>query len=96
MYGTPALDDEVIFVGSYDGKLHAISIDEGKLLETEPVTEEFVAGPLYHKGIIYIGSSDGSMYAYKVQRESESFIGFELNMFSGNFLSKDKSKFIFI
>ena len=78
VYGTPVLDDEVIFVGSYDGKLHAISIDEGKLLETEPVTEEFVAGPLYHKGIIYIGGSDGIMYAYKVQRESESFIGFEL------------------
>ena len=78
VYGTPVIDEGIIIVASYDGKLHAVSVDDGRLLETEPVTEEFVAGPAYHDGIIYIGGSDGNMYAYRVEKISEGTFNFEL------------------
>ena len=78
VYGAPVIEKEVIFVGSYDGKLHAISMDDGRLIETEPVTEEFVGGPIFHDGFIYIGASDGTMYAYQVQKEGRDSLLFEL------------------
>ena len=78
VYGTPVLDNGIIIVGSYDGKLHAVSIDDGRLVETEPVTEEFVAGPVYHNGVVYIGGSDGNMYAYRVENMSGGTVSFEL------------------
>ena len=67
IYGTPLVQDNVIFVTSYDGKVHAFSMIDGKLLETEPVTDEFVGGVSYYENRLFFGSSDGVMYGYDVE-----------------------------
>lgn len=66
IYGTPLVHDNVIFVTSYDGKIHAFSLVDGRLLETEPVTDEFVGGVSYYQDMLFFGSSDGVMYGYDV------------------------------
>ena len=66
IYGTPLVEDNVIFVTSYDGKIHAYSSDDGRLLETEPVAEEFAGGISYYEDMLFFGSSDGVMYGYDV------------------------------
>ena len=67
IYGTPLVQDNVIFVTSYDGKVHAFSMIDGKLLETEPITDEFVGGISYYENRLFFGSSDGVMYGYDVE-----------------------------
>ena len=66
IYGTPAVYKGVAFVGSYDGKMHAYALDNGVLLETEPIADEIVGGALIEDGVLYVGSSDGFMHAYDI------------------------------
>ena len=66
IYGTPAVYEGVAFVGSYDGKMHAYALDNGILLETEPIADEIVGGALIEEGVLYVGSSDGFMNAFDI------------------------------
>ena len=66
IYGTPAVYEGVAFLGSYDGKIHAYDLEDGALLDTEPIADEIVGAPLIEHDVMYIGSSDGFMHAFNV------------------------------
>lgn len=56
--GTPAIFDEVVYIGSYDGNLYAIDLNTGKekwRYKAAPIT----APVGYHDGRVYVGDDDG-------------------------------------
>ena len=65
-YGLPAVSNGIAFVGVYDGKIQAIEVDTGRIVETEVVSDDFeiVGGPLIHDNKLYIGSGDGILRSY--------------------------------
>lgn len=65
-YGLPAVSNGIVFVGVYDGKIQAIEVDTGRIVETEVVSDDFeiVGGPLIHENNLYIGSGDGILRSY--------------------------------
>ncbi len=68
VYGTPALGEngDLVFVGGYDGRLYALSTDNGKD-EWETIVgagSPIVGGPVVAGGLVLVGSSDGNLYAY--------------------------------
>ena len=46
--------------------MHAYALDNGVLLETEPIADEIVGGAMIEDGVLYVGSSDGFMHAYDI------------------------------
>ena len=64
IYGRPAVSDDAVFVGGYDGILYAYD-RQGDLMWQEPLPGQIVGGPTVHGGRVLIGtgtvsSSDGS------------------------------------
>ena len=66
VYGTPAVKDGVVYVGSYDGNLYALNIDTGQETWERKVGDgsPIVGGPAVGEGLVVIGSSDGGLYAF--------------------------------
>lgn len=66
-YGTPAVDETHVYVGSYDenGRLYAIQRDTGEL-DWQVVTHgPIVGGPTLAGDKVLVPSSDGKLYAYR-------------------------------
>ncbi|NLH49321.1 MAG: PQQ-like beta-propeller repeat protein [Myxococcales bacterium] len=64
--GSPALSDDraTVYVGSFDGYLHAYDAATGKPRWKFAARDHFYASPaIAADGTIYIGSADGTMYA---------------------------------
>ena len=64
IYGRPAVTDDAVYVGGYDGSLYAYG-RQGDLLWQEPLRGQIVGGPTVHGNNVLIGtgtvsSSDGS------------------------------------
>jgi len=72
IYGTPAIYDEIGFVASYDGKLHAISLIDGKLIDSVTLGSSFVGGPVIDEDRIFVVSETGTLYGYKILASSDS------------------------
>ncbi len=66
IYGTPAVDGELVYVGGYNGIIYAISSDKGAKRWVYPRAgnlEPIVGGLVVALGKVYFGSSDGKLYA---------------------------------
>ena len=65
IYGMPALVDQTIYVGGYDGRLYAFNL-EGEVVWSEIVgeAEPIVGGPVLTGDTLLVGSSDGRLYAF--------------------------------
>ncbi len=66
IYGSPAVDGDLVYVGSYDGKIYAISSNKGVkrwIYPREGNLQPIVGGPVVAWGRVYIGCSDGKVYA---------------------------------
>ena len=68
IYGTPAVDGELVYVGGYNGKIYAISSSLRAIEWKYPLGEDdylqpLVGGAVVALGKVYIGSSDGKLYA---------------------------------
>jgi len=66
VYGNPAVDGDLVYIGGYDGKVYAISSStrlskEKYLDENDP--QPIIGGVVVSQGKLYIGSSDGKVYA---------------------------------
>ena len=66
VYGNPAVDGDLVYIGGYDGKIYAISsstrLSKQKYLdENDP--QPIIGGPVVYQGRVYIGSADGKVYA---------------------------------
>jgi outer membrane protein assembly factor BamB len=66
VYGTPAVEGDIVYIGGYDGKVYAISIStrlsKQKYLD-QANPQPIIGGPIISQGKVYIGSSDGKVYA---------------------------------
>ncbi|RPJ51927.1 MAG: hypothetical protein EHM21_01515 [Chloroflexi bacterium] len=60
---SPTVSDDVVYVGGFDHKLHAIHTQDGRLLWTFEAGAGFDTNPLVAGGVIYLGNRDGYFYA---------------------------------
>ncbi|MDD4875905.1 MAG: PQQ-binding-like beta-propeller repeat protein [Dehalococcoidales bacterium] len=60
---SPALVDNVIYVGSEDGKLYAVDAVLGEKLWDITTEGKITASPAVVNGVVYISSHDGKLYA---------------------------------
>jgi outer membrane protein assembly factor BamB len=62
---SPALANNVLYVGSQDGYLYAVNAQNGTKLWDYAAGGTITSSPAYSGGVIYVGSDDGKMYAVK-------------------------------
>lgn len=74
IYGTPVVYKDVVFVGAYDGQIHAFALKDGELLESERISDEIVGGPLIHGEVLYIGTGDGDIQAFDLSVSGEEVL----------------------
>ncbi|HCB48244.1 MAG TPA: protein kinase [Chloroflexi bacterium] len=65
---TAAIDDEIIYVGSYDNNLYALTSDEGDFIWKYPSSDGIATTPNFYRDSIFISSADG--YLYSLQKGS--------------------------
>jgi outer membrane protein assembly factor BamB len=66
LYGTPIVDDDILYLGAYNGKIYAFRVgkDDPKwIFPRQGELANIVGGPVLFEGKIYIGVSDGYLYA---------------------------------
>jgi len=68
IYGAPAVDGDLVYVGGYNGKIYAISSSLRAIEWKYPRGEDdylqpLVGGAVVALGKVYIGASDGKLYA---------------------------------
>ncbi len=66
IYGSPAVDGDLVYIGGYNGKIYALSASSGTLRWVYPRQDSLqpiVSGPVVALGKVYIGCSDGILYA---------------------------------
>jgi eukaryotic-like serine/threonine-protein kinase len=60
---SPSLANNVLYIGSNDGKLYAIDTENGTKLWDFATGSKVTTSPAYTDGVIYFGSNDGKLYA---------------------------------
>lgn len=60
---SPAIVDDLIFIGSSDKNVYAIDLKNGQQVWAYPATDGIEAAPCVVEGLVFIGSSDGFLYA---------------------------------
>jgi len=66
IYGTPAVAEDLVYVGTYNGKIYAINSTSGVMRWVYPREgnlQPIVGGTVVALGKIYFGCSDGKVYA---------------------------------
>ncbi len=67
VYGEPVVDGDRIYFAGWEGEAYAVSATSGRLLWTTKgrldITGSVVSGPKLHEGILYIGTTEGRVYA---------------------------------
>ncbi len=62
-YSSPAVVDNIVYVGSNNGSFYAIYANNGSLLWTYVTGGDIDSSPAVSNGIVYFGSWDGNVYA---------------------------------
>jgi len=60
---SPAIDDNVVFIGSSDGSVYAIDLESGHQVWAYQTGDAVEATPCVVEGSVFVGSSDGFLYA---------------------------------
>lgn len=66
IYGTPAVTDDLVYIGGYNGKIYAFnssSLEVQWVYPREDNLQPIVSGPVVALGKVYFGCSDGKLYA---------------------------------
>jgi len=63
MYGTPVVADGRLYVGTYDGSVLYIVIENGAMSDRFETGGSIVGSPVVDGETLYVGSSDGKLYA---------------------------------
>jgi outer membrane protein assembly factor BamB len=62
---SPAVVNDVVYIGSDDRKLYALNATTGKPLWIVTTGDRVYSSPAVKNGIVYVGSSDGKLYAFE-------------------------------
>ncbi len=60
---SPAVENGVVYVGSYDSNLYAINVENGKFLWKYATEGGIGSSPCVHNGRVFFGSADRLLYA---------------------------------
>jgi len=60
---SPALDDDILYIGSEDNKFYAVDATNGAKLWDFQTGDKITSSPALVDGILYFGSHDGKVYA---------------------------------
>jgi outer membrane protein assembly factor BamB len=63
IYSSPAVAENMVFFGSYDKNIYALSALNGTQIWNFPTGDVVKSSPVISKGVLYIGSCDGYVYA---------------------------------
>jgi len=74
IWASPVVADGVLYVGSYDGRLYAISIDSGEVLWRYRTGERIDGSPAVANGTVFFGSHDRNVYALDAETGEERWI----------------------
>ncbi len=72
IYGTPAISNETLYIGGYDGILYALTT-EGNLIWEERVDGPIVGSPFLTEDTILVSSADGHVYAFDKSKQSRKW-----------------------
>ncbi len=60
---SPAVVNGIVYVGSHDGKLHALEAATGQVRWTATTGDWISSSPTVSYGLVYVGSNDNKLYA---------------------------------
>ena len=63
MISSPAVANEVVYVGSYDNKVYALNATSGALVWNYTTGGSVASSPAVADGVVYVGSGDDRVYA---------------------------------
>jgi outer membrane protein assembly factor BamB len=63
IWGTPAVDGDTLYIGSFDKKLYALNIADGTVKWEYATKGSIIATPLIYNGMVIFGSFDRNLYA---------------------------------
>jgi outer membrane protein assembly factor BamB len=96
--GTPVIADGRVFVGDFEGTMHAIELGTGKELWSVKTKDGFVTAAAVHKGKVVIGDFSGQVYCFDTStgnqiwaREIEQQVASGANFFEENVLLTSES-----
>jgi len=61
-YGTPAIGEDKVYVGGYDGYIYSFRIDDGSMSKFD-TGSAIVGSPIIAGDTVFVGNSDGKLYA---------------------------------
>lgn len=69
VYGTPAIHDDRLYVGGYDGRLYVLGLHDGDRLDHKATTDNasIVGSPTIASDVVIVGSDNGTVYAFTQQ-----------------------------
>jgi outer membrane protein assembly factor BamB len=74
IYGTPVVADGKLYVGTYDGDVLYIRIDDGSMSDRFETGGAIAGSPVVDEDTLYVGSANGKLYALSLDlREKWSF-----------------------
>jgi len=65
--GSPALFNNLVFIGSWDKNLYAVNLENGNLIWSFSASDAISSSPAIENGILYFGSDDGFLYALSAE-----------------------------
>ena len=67
---SPAIVDDLVFIGSSDDNIYAIDLESGQQVWTYKTTDAIEAAPCVIEGSVFVGSLDGFLYALDAKKGS--------------------------
>ncbi len=69
VFSSPAVVGDRVYAGTWSGTIIALNADDGKVATAGLVETAVFTSPEIANGVLYIGSDDGSMYAFEAPPE---------------------------
>jgi outer membrane protein assembly factor BamB len=63
LLGTPVLNNGVLYIGGFAGKMNAIDANSGNVLWSTPMSDKIWSGPALYEGRLYFGDLGGAFYS---------------------------------
>ena len=76
IYGTPALAQNLVFLGGYNGTLYALNQSDGSENWSQATKGHIVSAPVVSGSTVYVGSSDRCLYAFAAGSGDQVFTPF--------------------
>jgi eukaryotic-like serine/threonine-protein kinase len=63
IYGSPVVDGDAVYFGAYDDNVYALNAEDGSLRWAFQTADPVVNSLILREDILYVGSTDGTLYA---------------------------------